>query len=158
MPEYSYYLNSGALASIRDYNDGLNNKYEVTATNLNIYAETKIYKNKESDRWLIQNDDERIDNIKFVHYGSKFVENFLNDYVTESYRGQTLDSIVVGGNAEDCYITEEEYENYLRYPSEDKSALETALGSKKCRWVDYVIETKDSSGNKTGEAIRLAFK
>ena len=79
----------------------------------------------------------------FSHYGSKFLEDFMDSYVTSSYKNHVLTQRTNQGTATVCSV---------EMGADAANKAYDLVQKNKCRWVDYIQTTPD--GNK----IRLAFK
>ncbi len=140
-PEYSFYLTPSTLTSIREYND--KNGYEVNYNNMKVYGRYTISSDSSDvgdPNWGEGMSDAELDeHITFVHFGSLFLEDFMEPY--------TFDDSISKFQDEDSNVcTIEGNPNNFKGKELNKLVRE-----KNCRWVDY-IET----GN--GTKYRLAFK
>ena len=138
LPEYSYYLTPSTLTAIREYND--TNGYEVNYNNLKVYGKYTIAQS--NGDWGEGMSDTQLDEyITFVHFGSKFLEDFMEPYTY-------ADSITLGQykneNSNVCVI-EGKDSNF------DGTKIKSMVRNQHCRWIDYIEDDN-------GEKYRLAFK
>ena len=128
------------MSLIREYNGG--HKYGYGKNDLVAYGVSN--KRTAMDATITVVNNSNVDKINtFSHYGSKFLENFMGSYVTESYKNDVLTIRNSQGSATVCSVE--------AGPDAASKAYEL-VQKRKCRWVDYIETTPD--GNK----IRLAFK
>lgn len=145
-PEYSYLLTPSTLSAIRDYNSS--NGYEVNFNNLEVYGRYTIEPvascSGSGCDWGDSLTDFEKDNnyITFRHYGSKFLENEMEDY------GAVYDGTISrfkDKNSNVCYVVQGDVNL-----SDNENELASKVQSDKCRWVDYI--------STNGGTFRLAFK
>lgn len=144
-PEYSYLLTPSTLSAIRDYN--ASNGYEVNFNNLKVYGRYTIEPvsscSGSSCDWGDTLTDFQMDNdyITFRHYGSKFLEEEMEDL------GAVYDGTISKYTGDDnvCYVVQGDIDT-----SNDENDLVNKVKNEKCRWVDYV--------STNGGTFRLAFK
>ena len=140
-PEYSYTLNPSAVSLIRDYNS--DHRYGYRTDDLVAYG---ISKKKTPIDGTITNISGKENTVNtFSHYGSRFLEEYMTDYVTAEFATSVLTARRNQGSATVCYV-ESTNANAARLAYE-------MVQSNQCRWVDYV-EVNPS----TGQKFRLAFK
>ncbi|MBQ8659236.1 MAG: hypothetical protein IJ475_00150 [Bacilli bacterium] len=139
-PEYSYTLTPDVMASIRSYNDGKTYGFASgTLYSVNNSDEQYAYlahsDSLNSNSFKVTNDNQATQ-IKFSHYGSIFLRDYLKTYETVEYKNDLLTNKKMSS---DCYVTKASdiYDNSSKY--------------KECKWVDYVEEVN-------GSYYRLAFK
>ena len=155
-PEYSYYLTPSTLSAIREYND--DHGYEINYNELKVYGKNSIApmnscaSNVSSCEWdlvtssLDEEDKDKV--INFQHYGSLFLEEYMEEYASDSTitRRKSSDNI--------CHVEE----------GFDSGSLDLSSATySKCRWIDF-IEKSNSYTDPLTEAttanmpFRLAFK
>jgi len=131
-------LTPSTLASIREYNDTYG--YEINYNNLKVYGSSTVTPScsnvSDGNCWDY---DEKGTYITLNHYGSKFLEEFMEEQGAV-YSG-TLTS-VSNMDLGSCFVENSSDVTYENLSSKVKS----------CRWVDY-IQTNDK-----GQKFRLAFK
>lgn len=138
-PEYSYTLNPSALSLIREYNGS--HKYGYSTNDLIAYG---ISKKKTPLNFAITDINGKENTVNtFSHYGSRFLEEYMSDYVTAEFAASVLTARKNQGPSTVCYVEE---------GADAASKAYALVQTQKCRWVDYV-ETTD-----TGSKVRLAFK
>ncbi|MBQ8659235.1 MAG: hypothetical protein IJ475_00140 [Bacilli bacterium] len=124
IPEYSYTLTPDAMAHIRQYNEG--KTYGVASGSLysiNDSDQQYAYLAKKSGVSFVVNDGNTYNQIKFSHYGSVFLRDYINTYETAEYKKDLFTNKKMTAN---CYVTRASdiYDNPSRY--------------KDCKWIDYV--------------------
>ncbi len=152
-PEYAYYLTPSTLTAIREYNDEFG--YDVNYNNLKVYGRYSIAPiqdggtctSPESCSWTTS--EERMDNeiMNFQHYGSTFLEGFMNDY--KAGYDTNLSSYDMDANT--CFVKSDF----------NQGEIEDVVRNNRCRWVDYIDTTNtyiDPTTGKTIKLFRLAFK
>ena len=155
-PEYSFQLSPQTLASIRDYNDQYG--YGVDFSRLKVYGRYAIQplgdcSDINSCQWQEggeYNSDYITNNVSnFKHYGSVFLEEFMNDYSISN----GLSKLTNNNNV--CVVNElNTYKDLLNLSNTGN-----------CRWIDYIdseeIKTYNPATSKYEQEIqffRLAFK
>ncbi len=134
--EYSYHLTPTTLTKIREYNQ--NHGYEINYNNLIVYGRYPIAAKdgctdgKSDSCWNYSDILELNEIINFQHYGSKFLEEEVNDHASAT----TLSKRTGDDNV--CLIME---------GSVDASTINSMMKNSNCRWIDY-IENLD--GNSEG--------
>ncbi len=161
--EYAYYLTPSTLTKIREYNQ--NHGYEINYNNLIVYGRYPIAVKpgctdaKQASCWEFSDNLELNEIINFQHYGSKFLEEEVNDYASDSTLSKRT------GNDNVCLIME----------GSDVSAsnIDLMMKNQNCRWIDYIENIEGNTKGLTeftypfigvdgyGEKVkyfRLAFK
>lgn len=138
-PEYSYTLNPSAISLIREYNGS--HKYGYSTNDLIAYG---ITKKKTPLDFAITDINGKENSVNtFSHYGSRFLEEYMSDYITAEFAASVLTTRKNQGASTVCFVEE---------GADAASKAYALVQTQKCRWVDYV-ETTDS-----GKKVRLAFK
>ena len=139
-PEYSYTINPTAMSLIKEYNGG--RKYGYRSEDLVAYGVSNKRTAMDANVTVINSSNVNKVNT-FSHYGSKFLEDFMGSYVTETYKDKVLTGRKNQGVSTVCSV---------EAGPDAASKAYNLVQKNKCRWVDYIETTPD--GNK----IRLAFK
>lgn len=160
--EYSYVLTPATLSTIRNYNDA--HGYEINYDNLTVYGRYSIASltgDTNESSWVTSNSDDMNEIINFQHYGSKFLEEFMYNDVSNA----VVKSLATRGNGNVCYLVED--------GSSDRSDEIKNLMNSGCRWIDYIENIENNTSGATeykyvfaaGDAypettkyFRLAFK
>ena len=139
-PEYSYTINPTAMSLIREYNGG--HRYGYVTDDLVSYGISS--KKTPLDATVTTVNNSNVNKVNtFSHYGSKFLEDFMESYITDDYKDRVLTKRQGQGTATVCSVEAGHEAAKTAYELVQKN---------KCRWVDYIETTPD------GKKIRLAFK
>ncbi len=137
--EYSYVLTPATLSTIRNYNDA--HGYEINYDNLTVYGRYSIASltsdPKKTESWETTSNDDMNEIINFQHYGSKFLEEFMYNDVSNA----VVKSLAKSGNGNICYLVESD--------SSDRSDEIKSLMDSGCRWIDYIEDIGNNSSGST---------
>jgi len=171
--EYAYRLTPEAIAQIKD--DNSKNSYGTNYDALQVYGAVQMAPVSNTNleggsAWNMnatgKADGENVyQNISFQHYGSKFLEDFMSQWVKHTddngFTNLDLANRKADGDTTVCAILENNLGDGKNGQTNYDKIHEKIKGS--CRWVDYI--EKDGYG-KSGKAqgaesdgpFRLAFK
>ena len=139
-PEYSYTLNANAIALIKEYNSG--HSYGYSTNDLIAYGVSNKKTALDANVSVI-NSNNLNDVNTFSHYGSKFLEEYMESYITDDFKSDVLTGRTSQGSSTVCSVE--------AGPDAARQAF-NLIQNNSCRWVDYIETTND------GNRVRLAFK